>query len=139
MDSDDKKLDEIDFSFPDKVKENYLADRYSPEAYKKLSILEKKALLSLTKSELLSKTITFAFNKASGLMNRLLPDFVPKDTTTKRLIASGATIWALDSWNPLSPVGEVAAVSCFSAAVLRGVFIHVKSKISSSHNTPKPK
>lgn len=65
-----------------------------------------------------------ARNFADEKAEKLLPSFVPRDRTTKVIVGVGTTVWAADSWNPTSPVGETTLAASLAVATLRGSYLH---------------
>jgi hypothetical protein len=52
-----------------------------------------------------------------------LPSFVPRDKTTRNLIAFGAAAYLADGWDPF-PIGESLALTSFAIAAARGAYLH---------------
>jgi len=59
---------------------------------------------------------------ASETADKALPAFVPRDKTTRNLIAFSAAAYIADSWDPF-PIGETIAAITLSAATARGAVI----------------
>jgi hypothetical protein len=63
------------------------------------------------------------FEKVCGVIDRNIPETVPRDRTTKALIAIGAGAYIADIWDP-TPIGETFAAACASVATVRGAYLY---------------
>lgn len=81
------------------------------------------------------RTAKAAFNKAAGFIERRIPAYVPRDKTTRRLVATGALAYLCDIWDPF-PIGESIAIACASLATLRGAYLLRRKRTQNQLTTP---